>query len=403
MAFDIKKSLGNIKKQLPKNGLFGIRIPKTNKTYLTIVIILLALFLGVNLTSFPANVDYVLSIVLGLFFVVTLVLWFPILSKYIYQDLLGASNAIADKKDREKLKSEIKSHQKLIRVMVGLLVAFIVFLTVMGVGIYKYKWEDKFTLGVSRVVPYPAAKVDKSFVTYHEYLENLNIMKKYQSEFKKVDFKSDEGKKVLDSIRKDTVDRLVEDKLVKAEAKRLKVSVSKAEVNDSFNELIKSNGGEKAFAEVLEKYYGLTPEQFKEDIYESRLLRQKLSDKYSTDDTVNADAKVRADEILAKVKSGEDFGELAKQYSQDTNAASGGDKGYFKKGANLPEIEAAAFSLKAGEISNVIKTVVGYEIIKVYDVKGDEVKASNILIKTKDFATWLEESKRSTKIKNYVD
>lgn len=294
---------------------------------------------------------------------------------------------------------EVKPLYLLIGGAVGIL---LVLLLTMSVGIYKFNWEDKFTLGVTRVLPFPVARVNNSFVSYHDYLENLNIMKKYQAEFKKVDFKSDEGKKVLESIRQDTFDRLVEDQIVAAEAKRLKVVLNKSETTDSFNELIKSNGGEKPFTEVLNKYYGLTPDEFKSEIYESRLLRQKLSDKYSSDDSINADAKKKAQEILDKVKSGEDFATLAKQYSQDSSAENGGDLGLFSKGKMVPEFEQAAFALKEGEVSGLVKTVYGYHIIKVSAIKGDQIQASHILIKTKDFNTWLEEAKKNAKTKNFI-
>lgn len=285
-------------------------------------------------------------------------------------------------------------------VVLGAIAVFLVlFLSVMTLGIYKLRWENQFTLGVTQVVPFPAARVNSGFVSYNSYLENLNIMKKYQSEFKKVDFKSDEGKAILASIRKDTLDRLVEDKIVKTEAKRLKVSLSNKELNESFDDLIKSNGGEKAFAEVLKKYYGLTPDEFKQDIYKDRLLRQKVADKYSSDDSVNADAKKRAEEVLAKVKTGEDFANLAKQYSQDNSAQNGGDLGAFGKGKMVPEFEQAAFALKAGETSELVKTVYGYHIIKVTENNGEQIKASHILIKTKDFNQWLEEAKKTAKIK----
>jgi foldase protein PrsA len=227
-------------------------------------------------------------------------------------------------------------------------------------------------------------------------------MKKYQAEFKKVDFKSEDGKKILAQIRKDTLDRLVEDRLVADEAKKLKVSLTNKELNDSYADLIKSNGGDKSFAEVLKKYYGLTPEEFKDEIYKSRLLRQKVSDKFSSDDTVNQDAKKKAEEVLAKVKAGEDFATLAKQYSQDSTASNGGDLGYFAKGKMVPEFEKAAFAMKAGEVSGLVKTVYGYHIIKVTDVKGEEIRASHILIKTQDFNAWLDTEKAKAKISDYI-
>lgn len=305
----------------------------------------------------------------------------------------------SEKSDKKSRVLNLKNPKLIIGVLIGVVVLFV---GVMGVGIYAGSWEDAFTTAFTKVVPYPAAMVNGRVVFYHNYLEQLSIVEKYQKEFKKVDFKSEDGKKVLTQIRKDTMGRLVEDTLVNAEAAKLNVTVSSKELTDSFNQLVTSNGGETSFASVLKQYYGLTPNEFKDEIYKSRLLRQKVAEKYASDESVNADAKAKAEEVLVKVKAGEDFATLAKQYSQDTTASAGGDLGFFGKGKMVPEFETAAFALKPGEVSGLVKTVYGYHIIKVAEIKGDEIRASHILIKTKDFNTWLSDSVASAKKKIYV-
>jgi peptidyl-prolyl cis-trans isomerase SurA len=81
----------------------------------------------------------------------------------------------------------------------------------------------------------------------------------------------------------------------------------------------------------------------------------------------------KAQEILTRAKNGEDFGELAKQFSQDPGSApNGGDLGYFDRRRMVQEFDSAAFSLKENEISDVIKTRFGYHIIKVIDIKEYE-------------------------------
>jgi parvulin-like peptidyl-prolyl isomerase len=83
-------------------------------------------------------------------------------------------------------------------------------------------------------------------------------------------------------------------------------------------------------------------------------------------------AHARADSLLAAIrKSGGDFADLARRFSQETGAENhAGDLGWFGRGRMVKEFEAAAFALKPGEISPVVKTQFGYHLIKVEDHKA---------------------------------
>jgi peptidyl-prolyl cis-trans isomerase D len=87
---------------------------------------------------------------------------------------------------------------------------------------------------------------------------------------------------------------------------------------------------------------------------------------------VEQKAKTRADSLLAAIrKDGGDFTELAKRFSEEPGApTSGGDLGWFGRGAMVKEFETAAFAMKPGEISPVVKTQFGYHIIKLEDRKA---------------------------------
>ncbi|MEI7690432.1 MAG: peptidylprolyl isomerase [bacterium] len=286
--------------------------------------------------------------------------------------------------------------------VIGVISAIFIFLGITGIGLYGYRWENNYATSVTKYVPYPIAMVNGQFISYYSYLEHLNMLKNYQTNFKKVDFKTKEGKKQLETMRQETMDTLVDNKIVSAEAKKQKVKIDQKELDDSYAQLIKSNGGEKTFAEVLKKYYGVTVAEFKEDVYKDRLLRQKVMQNFSAADGLNQESRKKAEEVLAKVKAGEDFQALAKKYSQDSTAANGGDLGTFGKGKMVPEFEKAAFVLKANEVSGLVKTVYGYHIIKVTEVKGDQIHAYHILIKTKDFQTWLDDAIKKAKVRLFV-
>lgn len=82
-------------------------------------------------------------------------------------------------------------------------------------------------------------------------------------------------------------------------------------------------------------------------------------------------AKARADELLQAVrKSPDSFAEVAKKNSQDTgSAANGGDLDFFARGAMVKPFEDAAFSMKKGDISEVVESDFGYHIIRLTDIK----------------------------------
>ncbi|HEY8050738.1 MAG TPA: SurA N-terminal domain-containing protein [Ramlibacter sp.] len=87
-------------------------------------------------------------------------------------------------------------------------------------------------------------------------------------------------------------------------------------------------------------------------------------------------AKARAEEVLALARKNPDsFAELAKKYSQDEGTAkNGGDLDWQTRGAFVKPVEDAIFSLKKGEISNVVESDFGFHIIKLADVKEGHQK-----------------------------
>jgi peptidyl-prolyl cis-trans isomerase D len=100
---------------------------------------------------------------------------------------------------------------------------------------------------------------------------------------------------------------------------------------------------------ILFKTEGKTPEQVEE-------IRKKATD------------------VLTRAKNGEDFARLARQFSEDSSAAQGGNLGTFGRGAMVPEFEQAAFNMEAGAISDLVTTQYGFHIIKVNEKREDRLR-----------------------------
>jgi len=150
----------------------------------------------------------------------------------------------------------------------------------------------------------------------------------------------------------------------------------------------------------IEEYYRANQNEFQvpERVKASHILIAVAPD---APESMQAEKKAKAEEILARIKAGEDFAELAKQYSDDTPTKNrGGVIGFFSKGSKEPAFEQAAFSLKNDEVSKPVLTSKGYDIIKVLEKKEAETKSleeSGSRISNK-----LEQKKRSESIEKLL-
>jgi tetratricopeptide (TPR) repeat protein len=137
----------------------------------------------------------------------------------------------------------------------------------------------------------------------------------------------------------------------------------------------------KAFEEVL-KRNGLSLDKFR-DMIKDEMLVQKVVSKIREAVTVTPEdmREIRVSHILVsleavardlaqKLKKGDNFATLAKEYSLDRgSAAKGGDVGFFTTGMMVEPFEKAAFKLKVGDISDIVKTPFGYHLITLTDTR----------------------------------
>ena len=99
------------------------------------------------------------------------------------------------------------------------------------------------------------------------------------------------------------------------------------------------------------------------------LISTDTADPNADPNVVAAQAKAKAEDLLKQIKDGADFAELAIDNSSCPSASKGGDLGLFARGTMVEPFEKVAFTMKPGEISDVVETRFGYHIIKVIDHK----------------------------------
>jgi len=249
-----------------------------------------------------------------------------------------------------------------------------------------------------------AAKVNEQTITTKEVIK---VVRNFQHQSIGPDSTA-KGTTVPEKLYYTAVDRLVEQALVLDEAKKLGIQVSDTEVSDNLNQLVTLAGGEgkldtllaqqgatradvekdmrnnlvlKGYLDHVKKtmpavsdtaiqaFYNGHPEMFgpKAEVHARHILIKATP---QDSDMQKAEALKKAQEALARAKGGEPFEKVAKEVSQDPGSApQGGDLGWFGQGQMVPQFDQAVFSLKPGQISDVVQTEYGYHVIKLEDTR----------------------------------
>lgn len=251
---------------------------------------------------------------------------------------------------------------------------------------------------------YPAALVNGKIITLKSWKENIKAVKQFHEKQYDIDFDTQEGQLQEGLIKKDVLERMIEDKLVSQLAQDYQIEISNENVNEEVEKVIEETGDKEQVLKTLDLLYGWGLEDFKREVVSPQMIKEALKVKVVFDENLNKVARQKAEEVLAEVKSeGADFAQLAKKYSECPTAENGGDLGWFGKGKMVAQFEEAAFSLEAGQISGLVQTEFGWHIIKAEEKRineegAPEVQGRHILIKGVDFSKWLELQKKRAKI-----
>jgi len=207
-----------------------------------------------------------------------------------------------------------------------------------------------------------------------------------------------------DDLRKEFLNRLIENRLQLQEADREKVVVEEIELNEEFLDRIKRYGvkNEEEF-EKLVRGQGVTVDSIKKRLRDGlkvqKLVRRKVTLRVSVTeaeisryleenrgkletglsyharhilitpegegDSSWESARIKAEMLRTQLEDGADFVELAKQHSRDATARDGGDLGTLKRGELAPEIESELLTLRGGQISKPVRSPLGFHVFRL--------------------------------------
>ncbi len=249
----------------------------------------------------------------------------------------------------------------------------------------------------AEVIDKIAVVVNDEVITLSEIDETLRpVYDRYRLIYQEEDLA-----KKLEEARQKIIEQLVDQKLLVSAAKKDKTEVLPEEVEERIEELKKRLGTKENFDSAL-KNDNITLKElkirYKEQVMVKKFIDKNViskitlspvevknyydmhTDEFSEPETVRLSniliklkddpAAIKMDAetakaILNKIKEGEDFAALAKQYSEGPGAEAGGDMGYVRKGDLMGEIDSVVFSMKPGEVSGIVQTSLGYHIFKV--------------------------------------
>ena len=217
-----------------------------------------------------------------------------------------------------------------------------------------------------------------------------------------------------EQLRQAALDSLVNKKLIEQKVKELDIKVSDEEVRQAIEDVKKTNNITEENLRAALVARGISFDEYKVQLKDQlerlRLISLEVRSKiqvsekeiqeyyaahagnFQVDEAFHArqiffsipanategqQKKIveKAEKVLREAKAGADFSELAKKYSDDPSGKEGGDLGFLKKGDLLPEFEKALTTMKAGEVSGLVRTSAGIHIIKLVEFREGKNRA----------------------------
>lgn len=276
------------------------------------------------------------------------------------------------------------------------------------------------------------AEVDGHQISQEEFDKDFQVYKDlYERQLGEgaLDQEGMDGKTMGESLEESILDKLIMERLIQDDNEKKGIEVTEEDLQEYIDEYKESIGGEESYQQFLQSN-NLSDEYFVDNMMKELRGRKHKDDFLSgvsvsdeeareyfeenKDDLVEINAshillgsEEEALDVLEKLDAGEDFAELATTESMDSiSAVNGGNLGYFGKGQMIPEFEEVAFQLEEGETSDIVKTEVGYHVIKIQDKREsfDDLEDKVMeLIKEEAYFDYVQSLRDQATINTYID
>lgn len=298
----------------------------------------------------------------------------------------------------------LSSLYRLSRVLTFGLIIFIVLVLFIGsflFVIYRTDWNNAFFNRVVSLLHLPAATVNGSFLSYAEFKDDVAVLESF--------FNSEEA---LQSgipqdayVKKTVLERQIRRQLVSDALIEFGQELTDEDINKQLEEVTRASGGKEELKNILENLYSWSVPEFIEKALRPLLEEERLSIYISQNPELNRVKERRIYTVKEELDEGGEFAELAKQYSDDSTAPSGGDLDWFTKGDMVQEFENEITKLDVGETSDPFRTIYGWHIVNLTD-KNDEnetFRASHILIQYLTLDEFLEMKLQESTIRIFIN
>ena len=282
------------------------------------------------------------------------------------------------------------------------ILSVVVFFSYCLLGLYKFKQDSGFLYRVTQVLPFPVARTGSTLVSYENYLFEVRHYRHYFEVQRKIDFKSESGKQQLDEYKKEALKKVINDAYIKRLANDSGVSVSDKEVTDRIDMLRAQNrlgSSDKVLEDVLQDNWGWTLSDYKRTL-KQQILSEKLLQK------LDVEANKKAREALFSIKTGKDFSETAKAFTDDLSTKESGgvistliDQNSLDFSAQTTDILK---KLQVGQSSEIINYGEGLEIVKKLEEKDGKIKVAHIIFNFKDINSYINDAKDKQKTRQYI-